>query len=76
MAGHAAHMGEKGNGYIVSVEKPDGKRLLGKTSHRWEDNPKMNIRERELGDMSWIHLAEDRHQWKALANTVLNLRFP
>jgi hypothetical protein len=76
MAGHAANMGENGNGYMVFVGRPGGKRLLGKPRHRWKDNPKMNIRETELGGMKWIHLAKDRDQWRTLANTALNLRFP
>jgi hypothetical protein len=34
----------------------------------------MNLREKGWGDMDWIHLVRDRYQWKALVNTVMNLR--
>jgi hypothetical protein len=36
----------------------------------------MVFRELGLDDMDWIHLAEDRDQWRALVNTVINLRVP
>jgi hypothetical protein len=34
------------------------------------------LREMGWGGMDWIELAQDRDQWRALANTVLNLRVP
>jgi hypothetical protein len=37
---------------------------------------KMYPREIEWGSMDWIHLAQDRDQWRALVNTVMNLRVP
>jgi hypothetical protein len=55
--------------------KPEGKRPLGIHKHRWEDNiKKMDLRKRGLGGMDWIDLAEDRGHWRALVNTVMNLR--
>jgi hypothetical protein len=45
LAGHVARMKEKGNAYMVSVEKPEGKRPLGRPRHRWVDNIKMDLRE-------------------------------
>jgi hypothetical protein len=42
----------------------------------WEDNIKMDLRDLEWGSMDWIHLAQDRDQWRALVKTVMNLRFP
>jgi hypothetical protein len=36
----------------------------------------MDLREIELDDMNWIDLAQDRDQWRALVNTVMNLRVP
>jgi hypothetical protein len=47
-----------------------------KTRRRWEDNIKMYLREIGWGGMNWIDLAEDRDQWRALMNTVINLRVP
>jgi hypothetical protein len=58
------------------VGNPEGKRLLGSPTRRWVDNIKMNIREIEWGVMDWIDLAQDRDQWRALVNTVMNFRVP
>jgi hypothetical protein len=58
------------------VGKREGKRPLGRPRHRWVDNIKMDFREIEWGGMDWIDLAQDRDQWKALVNTVMNLRVP
>jgi hypothetical protein len=59
-AGHVTVNGEKGNAYRVLVGKPEGKRPAGRYRHRWEDNNKMGLREKECGDMDWINLAQDR----------------
>jgi hypothetical protein len=48
-------------------------RLLGRPRCRWENN-KMNLREVRCGGMDWIDLAQDRDQWRALVNTVMNFR--
>jgi hypothetical protein len=70
-----AHAGCKG--YInILVGRPEGKRPLGKPRRRWEDNIKMNLREIRFGDVKWVHLAQDRDRWRALVNTVMNLRVP
>jgi hypothetical protein len=53
-----------------------GKRLLRRQRSRWVDNIKIDHREIEWGDMERIHLAQDRNQWRALVNTVMNSRFP
>jgi hypothetical protein len=39
----------------------------------WEDNIKMDPREIRWGGMGWINLSQDRDQWRALVNTVMNL---
>jgi hypothetical protein len=75
-AGHVAWMGEKRNAYRMLVGKPEGKRLLGRPRHRSEDNIKMDLRDTEWGIMDWSLLTQDRDQWKALVNTVMNLRVP
>jgi hypothetical protein len=68
--------GEKKNVYRVMVGKPEGKRPLRRPRCRWEDNIKMDFREIGWGSMEWTHLAQDRDQWRALVNTVMNLRVP
>jgi hypothetical protein len=55
---------------------PGGKRLLGRPRRRWLDNIKMDLREIGLDDMDWIDLAQNRDQWRALVNTVMNVWVP
>jgi hypothetical protein len=69
-------MGEKRNAYRILVEGPEGKRPLGRPRRRWVDNIKMDLRETGCDGMDWIELAQDRDQWRALVNTVMNLRVP
>jgi hypothetical protein len=56
------------------VGKPEGKRPLGTPRYRWVDNIKMDLEDIEWGGMDCIDLAQDRDQWRALVNTVMNLR--
>ena len=44
--------------------KPEGKRLLGGTRRRWEDNIKMDLQEVGCGRMDWIEVAQDEDSWK------------
>jgi hypothetical protein len=69
-------MGEKRNVYRILVGKPEEKRPLGRPRRTLVGNIKMDVRERGLGDMDWIDLVQDRDQWRALVNTVMNLRVP
>jgi hypothetical protein len=75
-AGHVARMGENRNVYRILVGNPEGKRLLGRPRRRWVDNIKMDLREIGWSVMDWIDLAQDRDQWRALVNSVMNLRVP
>jgi hypothetical protein len=69
-------MGEKRNVYRLLVGKPVGKRPLGRPRRRWIDNIKMDLLEIALGVVDWIGLTQDRYRWRALVNSVMNLRFP
>jgi hypothetical protein len=64
------------NAYRILVGKPEGKRPLGRPRRRWVDNIKMDLREIGWDGVDWIELAQDRDQWRALVNTVMNLRVP
>jgi hypothetical protein len=66
--------GKNVTAYRTLVGKPEGKRPLGRRRRRWVDNIKMHLREIRRGGMGWIDLAEDRDQWRALVNTVMNFR--
>jgi hypothetical protein len=61
-------MGEKRNVYRLLVGKPEGKRPLGRPRRRWMGNIKTGL--------DWIGLAQDRYRWRALVNSVMNLRVP
>jgi hypothetical protein len=75
-AGHVARMGEKRNAYRLLVGKQEGKRPLGRPRCRWVDNIRMGLGEVGWSDVDWIGLAQDRNRWRALVNSVLNLRVP
>jgi hypothetical protein len=48
----------------------------GRPRHRWEDNIKMDLREIGTDGANWNRLAQDRVQWQAFVNTVMNLQVP
>jgi hypothetical protein len=58
------------------VGTPEGKKPMGRPRRRRVNNSKMDLREIGCDGMDWIHLAHDMDQWKALENTVMNLRVP
>jgi hypothetical protein len=76
LLGHIARMGEKRNAYWILVGKLEGKRPLGRRRRRWMNNDKMDLRKIVWDGMDWIDLAQDRDQWEALVNTIMNLRVP
>jgi hypothetical protein len=49
MGGACSTNGEKRNAYRLLVEKPEGKRPLGRPRRRWVDNIKINI-----GEIDWV----------------------
>jgi hypothetical protein len=68
--------GQKRIAYRLLVGKLEGKRPLRRPRRRWVDNIRMDLEEVEWGDVDWIGLAQDRKRWRALLNSVLNLRVP
>jgi hypothetical protein len=69
-------MGEKRNVYRLLVGKPEGKRPLGRPRRMWIDNIKMDFLEVGVNVVDWIGLAPDRYRWRAVVNSVMNLRVP
>jgi hypothetical protein len=69
-------MGEKRSAYRLLVDKPEGKRPVGRPRRRWVDDIRMDFGEVGWGGVDWIGVAQDRNRWRALVNSVLNLRVP
>jgi hypothetical protein len=68
--------GAKRNAYRTLGGKPQRIRPPGKPGRRREDNIKMDLREIGWSGMDWINLVEDRYQWRALVDMVMNRRVP
>jgi hypothetical protein len=75
-AGHCSMHGKTRNTYKILVGKPEGKRLLQRSRHRWVDNIKMDLTDIGFGGVGWIHLSQSRDQWLVVVNTVLKLWVP
>jgi hypothetical protein len=75
-AAHVARMEVKMNSYRLLVRKPEGRRVLERPRHRWLDNIRMDLEGVGWGYVDWIGLSQDRDKWRALVNSVLNLRVP
>jgi hypothetical protein len=58
------------------VGKSEGRRPLRRPGRRWVNNIKNNLREIGWNGLDWIDLAQDRDKWRALVNTVMNIRVP
>ena len=56
--------------------KPTGKRHLGRSRPKWEDNIRMDLKEKGINRRNWVNLAQDRDYWRALVNAALYLRIP
>jgi hypothetical protein len=61
--GHVAHIREVRNAYKMLVRKPKGKRPLGRSRHRWEDNIRMDLMEIGWEGVEWMTMAWDGDQW-------------
>jgi hypothetical protein len=75
-AGHVARMREGRGVYRVLVGRPEGRRPLGRPRCRWEDNINSDLRDIGIDEANWIQLAQDRVQWRAFVNAIMNLRVP
>ena len=75
-AGHVARMVEERVVYRVLLEKPEGRRPLGRSRRRWVDNIRMDPQEVGGGYNERIGLAQDRERWRTLVSAVMNLRVP
>jgi hypothetical protein len=69
-------VGEGRGVYGVLVGKLKGKRPLGKSRRRWEENIKLDLQEVGCGNMDWIELAQVRDRWREFVNAVMNSRLP
>jgi hypothetical protein len=75
-AENAARMGAKRNTCRTVVGKPERKRPVGRPRRWSNDDIKMDLREIGWGGTNWIDLVQDREQWRALVDKVINLRVP
>jgi len=73
---HVVRMGEERGVYRVLLEKPEGRRPLGRPRRRWVDNIRMDLQKVGCGYTDWIGLTQDRDRWRTLVSAVMNLRVP
>ena len=71
-AGHVARMEESRGASKILTGTPTGKRPLGMSRHRWEDNIRMDLKGICINARNWVDLAQDRDYWRGIVNTVLN----
>ena len=77
MGGACSTYGNRSDVFRVLVGKTEEKRPLGRSRHSWNDNIKMDLQEVGVGGGGdWMELAQNRDRWRALVNTVMNLRVP
>ena len=60
--------------YRVLVEKPEGKKPLGRPRCSWVDNIRADLQKVGCGYMDWTGLAQYRDRWRTLVSAVMNLR--
>jgi hypothetical protein len=58
------------------VGMPEGRRPLGRPRRRWVDNIRMDLGDMGWDDVDWVGLAQEMNRWRALVNSVLNVRVP
>jgi hypothetical protein len=75
-AEYMALMGEGRGFYGVLVWRPQVRRPLGRHRHMWDDNIRTDLREIGIYGANWIRLVQDRVQWWAFVNTIMNFQVP
>ena len=75
-AGYVARMEEGRSAFKTLTDKSKGKRPLGRSRRRWEDNIRMDLDEIGINAGNWVDSAQDRNYWRALVNAALNLWVP
>jgi len=69
-------MGEKRRLYSIMVDKPQGKRSLGRPRQLWENNIRRDLREVAVYYENWLHLAQDIILWRTFVTVAMNLQVP
>ena len=57
--------------FKILTRKLTGKIPLGRPSHRWEDNIRIDLKEIGISMKNWVDLAQDRDYWRAFVNVAL-----
>jgi len=70
MKSWAVRIGEKKNTHGILVKKAEGKRPVGRHSHRWEDNTEVDLKEVRWEGVRWINVTQDSDKWRAVMSTV------
>ena len=70
-----AYQWQKVECFEILTGKPTGKRPLGRTRRRWEENIRMNLKKIGINTRNWVDLAQDRNYWRALVNATLYIGF-
>ena len=73
---YVARMEEGRSAFKILTGKPTGKRPLGRSRRRCEDNIRMDLEQIGINVGNWVDSAQDRNYWRALVNAALNLRVP
>ena len=73
-AGNVARMEEGRSAFKILIDKPTGKKPLGRPRRRRENNIRPDLEEIGIDTRNWVDSAQDKDYWRALVNTELNLR--
>ena len=73
---YVARMEEGRSAFKILTGTPAGRRPVGRSRYRWEENIRMNLKEIGINTRNWVDSAQDRDYWRALVNATLNFRVP